>query len=507
MSTNDRGRNQLAQGASASQPAQLPGIPAIPLSVDPALRRFLEAAKEHLEVRAGARGNPYEKSLTKRDLMDAGLMGMGGGFTGRGIGVGGALMVRRPDGSYAGLTIDEFADQLFNSRLYKDLVKRLDDPSRFDGFPDEVRAYLANSIAAEAAARGADIRSTESRVQTDVRSLAARLDEVTAAVEQSTAGVRTLTFAAADATRAQAGQITQIEARLNDVGGVTIEQSMTATADRVAGLAGEYLLKINAGGAVAGFGLAASEDPSGATSSSFLVQADTFALVPTVTFSQEATPTATAIGQTWFKPSTEAYYRATATGSGSWVVYTPVAPMIVDTTTGKVRFAGSVEVDGSLLATGTITTSKLVAGTMTGFVIQTGATGARLVLGGPSYDKGLVGYDAGGYIRIKIDVSDGTIYASNYAGGIAGLFDSTGTTAPCVRAINSGDGGGAGVEATSTTGVALVATGNATKAPGMLTPLATLPTDRSAGAICFYGGWLCFANGTHWYQSNGTQLT
>ncbi len=163
MSANERGRNHLAQGPNASQPAQLPGIPALPLSVDPSIRRFLEAVKEHLEVRAGARGNPYEQVVTKRDLLAAGLS-VNASLSGqRGGGVGSSLMMQRPDGSYATMTVDEFAAELFNSKLYKDLITRLDDPSRFDNFPQEVRDALANSIAAEAAARGADIRSTETK--------------------------------------------------------------------------------------------------------------------------------------------------------------------------------------------------------------------------------------------------------------------------------------------------------------------------------------------------------
>ncbi len=229
-------------------------------------------------MRAGSRGNPYEEVVTKRDLMSSGLtIGMNGAQ--RGMGEGSALLMKRPDGSYASMTIDEFAAQLFKSKLYKDLIKRLDDPSRFDDLPQEVRDALANSIAEEAAARGADIRSTETKLQSDIRSFAMKVDEVTAAIAQSTAGVRELTFANAEANRAQAGKVTQIEARLDDVGGVTIEESMTATADRVEGLAGEYMVKVQAGNKLAGFGLAASEDPAGNSESAFIVLADKFAIV------------------------------------------------------------------------------------------------------------------------------------------------------------------------------------------------------------------------------------
>lgn len=38
-------------------------------------------------------------------------------------------------------------------------------------------------------------------------------------------------------------------------------------------------------------------------------------------------------------------------------------------------------------------------------------------------------------------------------------------------------------------------------------PLDNLKTDRTAGSIAYIGGWLCFCNGTHWFKSNGEQMT
>ena len=277
----ERNRNQLQQTATASGAALLPALPSVPLgSVSPDLRRFLEAVKERLEVREGSRGNPFEAVVTKRDLASAGLLPavMGGRALG-GMSASGGLMMRRTDGSYATLSVDEFAAQIYQSPLFQSLKRSLSDPTRFDDLPSEIKNYLLNSIADEAARRGADIRNTEFKLQTELRSLAYKVEEVTASVAQAAAGVRETTYAVAEAGRATAGKITQVQARLDDVGGVTIEESMIATADRVDGLAGEYMVKINAGKAAAGFGLAASEDPTGATTSAFIVQADKFAVV------------------------------------------------------------------------------------------------------------------------------------------------------------------------------------------------------------------------------------
>jgi hypothetical protein len=125
-----------------------------------------------------------------------------------------------------------------------------------------------------------------------------------------------------------------------------LEQVLLVEADKTEGLSAQYTLKVSAGKAIAGFGIAATER-DGVPESAFIVQADQFALTTPYTFSQEATPTATAIGQTWYKPSTLISYRATATGTGNWVVYTPVVPFVVDTTTGSVYITGTLRVGGS----------------------------------------------------------------------------------------------------------------------------------------------------------------
>lgn len=350
----DRSRNQIQQGAVASQAARLPALPVVPSNADPAIRQFLEAVRERLEVREGSRGNPFEAVVTKRDLVSAGLLTVGGRS---GSGEAGSVLVQMPDGSFVRRSIDEFAAGIYKLPLYQNLMKRLDDQSRFDRFPEEIKALLLNSIADEAAKRGADVREVEYKLQTAERSLAYKVEEVTAAVNATAAGVRETTFAMATDQRAQAGKVTQLEASLGNYyqdgapGRANLEVSMTATADRTEGLAAEYMVKLNAGRAVAGFGLAAYEDPSGDTESAFIVQADKFALTSTYTFVQDTTPTATAAGQTWYRPSTEVSYRSTGTGTGNWTVYTPVVPFGVDTTTGTVYINGQVRINsgGTLL--------------------------------------------------------------------------------------------------------------------------------------------------------------
>lgn len=259
---------------------KLPGLPKTPTT---------EQLKEVVEVLTGSRGDRFDSAVTWRDLANLGLAigdfpGRRGAFFQRPEGAG-VMPVLNGNGTWTSITIDEFAARIYKLPLYQNLMKRLDDQSRFDRYPEEIKALLLNSIAEEAAKRGADVREVEYKLQTVERSLAYKVEEVTAAVNASAAGVRETTFAVATESRAQAGKVTQLEASLGNYyqdgtpGRAILETEMLVTADRTAGLAAEYMVKVQAGGALAGFGLAAYEDPSGATDSAFIVAANKFAIV------------------------------------------------------------------------------------------------------------------------------------------------------------------------------------------------------------------------------------
>jgi hypothetical protein len=84
---------------------------------------------------------------------------------------------------------------------------------------------------------------------------------------------------AANAAAAAAQDYSAVTARLNTAGGsgVTVEQSLSASASSITGLKGQYTVKIDANGYVAGFGLASTE-VNGATVSDFIVRADRFSI-------------------------------------------------------------------------------------------------------------------------------------------------------------------------------------------------------------------------------------
>ena len=320
--------------------ARLPGL-APPSATDPATARWMQAVTERLEVREGARGNPHERALTVRDLVGTGLatLGTGGGLS-RAAGAGTGSASIAPGVREGDLQYERMWDELRRSKLYRDLMQRIDDPDRFNDFAEEVKAVLLNDLAELARRQQADINRVDTKIQTETRSLAMAVQEVTAAVENAAAGVRSVQFAQATPDTALAGQVTQIIARLdgqaidpaNVVGPVyltladlrtavpagtagkfyrvknpvdggpailyrwdagramyvvagmansaAIEQVMQATADRVAGLSSEYYVKLQAGGAFGGYGLSAHENADGTGGySQFLIAADKFAVV------------------------------------------------------------------------------------------------------------------------------------------------------------------------------------------------------------------------------------
>lgn len=259
----------------------LPALPPVNAQ-DPVLRNWMSAVAERLEVREGARGNRYERAVTLRELEDAtkSLTDLSAPKTL----APGELLIDLGGGLTASVAIDAFVSELKGTRLYTDLLRRLDDPNRFNDLAVEVRSILLKSIADEAAARGADIRRTETLIEDNNRSLAIAVEEVTAAIGTSAAGVRELTSAVATSTSATAVKVTQLESSLGNyyqdgtAGRAVLESTLTTEANKTTGLRAQYTLKVQAGGALAGFGIASTEI-NGTPSSAFIISADKFAIV------------------------------------------------------------------------------------------------------------------------------------------------------------------------------------------------------------------------------------
>lgn len=275
-------------------PAKLPGLSAPPPTGNPALDAWVKQATEHIEVRAGSRGNPYERAVTVREFA---AMAKDVDQIKPAAEALAALTGGTPSSPSASRAIDAFTKAIKALPLYKDLIKRLDDPSRFDKLPGEIRALLLRSLAEEAAKRGAEITRVEKVLSDARRSLSFEIKTVTAAVQQAQAGVREVVFATAEANFAQAGKITQLEASLGNYyqdgtpGRALLEEQMTVTADKIAGLSSQWTMKVQAGKYVAGIGLAANENPDGSGTSALIMAASMFAIVDPATYTTGLTNT------------------------------------------------------------------------------------------------------------------------------------------------------------------------------------------------------------------------
>ena len=275
-------------------PARLPAL--VPVQTgNPALDRELEKIRERLEVREGARGNSAERVVTQRELREINLVVEALKDDGKEPGIGN-VKLELGGGLTATLAVKKFEDLIRATKLYQDLKRRLDDPTRFDDLPQAVREYVRRSLSSEAAERGTAITTVERIINERFTAMAVRVDTLTASLDEANSGVRETRWAVAEANFAQAGKITQLEASLGNFyqdgtpGRALLEEQMTATADRLAGLSAQYTLKVQAGGALAGFGLSATE-VDGVPSSAFIIAANKFAIVDPATYNAGLTNT------------------------------------------------------------------------------------------------------------------------------------------------------------------------------------------------------------------------
>lgn len=150
---------------------------------------------------------------------------------------------------------------------------------------DAVAAKNAAQSSASAAATSAQTASTQATAA-GTAATAASTSATNAASSAGSASTfsqnasASATSAAGSATSA-AQNFNSITARLDSIGGsgVTVEQKFTAVASDVSGLEGQYTVKIDSNGAVAGFGLASSTTAAGGITSEFIVNADRFAIM------------------------------------------------------------------------------------------------------------------------------------------------------------------------------------------------------------------------------------
>ena len=265
--------------------AKLPGL-ASPSTDINQLRNVVDNLKEIVEIREGRRGSGYDQVVTWRDLYNVGLVAVQSGgntFINR-TGSGGVSGVTLLSPNLQAMMADEFDRKVKASGAYKDLSSEIGVAAAYKGAPQEVIDILTTNLSDESIKRGADIRTVETKIQQVDKSLALSVRELTAGIDSAQASVREVMYSSANRDEATSGAVTTVNARLNNFGGggVTVEQKMTATVNRVTGLEGIYSVKIvidnNGTPYVSGFALSSAVVAGSAATSSFVVNATNFAI-------------------------------------------------------------------------------------------------------------------------------------------------------------------------------------------------------------------------------------
>ena len=264
-----------------SAPKKINAIPEPPKAADPALRSFLTALKEAVEVRLGRRGDPLEEAVTKRELLDAGIARLGSAYHNNLLPVtvepeGVRIVPPVPigfvaEGVFGGIHLTwENPFQAYNVHAYTEVWRgETNDPTKrilinssrgatfFDRIPDEdageywywvrfVSEYNREGPFSQPfkARKEADIGELMTKLsgQIDKKSLSqAFLAEYTGVAETVAQHSQTLTQQGTSIT--QHSQLIKQQGETNDAQGKAIT-----------GLSAQFTLRLNVNGYVSGFG-------------------------------------------------------------------------------------------------------------------------------------------------------------------------------------------------------------------------------------------------------------
>jgi len=253
----------------------------------------------------------------------------------------------------------------------------------------------ANSASA-ASTSASNASASESAAGTSAS--AANTSATNAASSASSAGTYS-TNAASSATAADgsataaSSTVNGLTARLNNTGGtgVTVEQAYSANASDIGDLEGQYSVKIDANGHVAGFGLSNTLTTAG-PSSAFIVRADKFAVIdPASVADGLGTTSPTAANIPFFIQGGTTYIKAAAILDAS-ITDAKIGTLGADKITSG--FISSDRIDS-----GSINVNKLeLVGTGATINLKSANTGARMVIQGSNIQV----FDSTGALRVKL---------------------------------------------------------------------------------------------------------
>lgn len=127
-----------------------------------------------------------------------------------------------------------------------------------------------------------DVSATSnSAAARELHSLTTQVNDPTTGLPAAQASINALNDVSATSTSAAARSVYQLNSRMDNGGGpgVTLEQAYSTSASKIDGLSGQYTVKIDNNGYIAGFGLSSTTSAAGVDTSEFVINADKFAVI------------------------------------------------------------------------------------------------------------------------------------------------------------------------------------------------------------------------------------
>lgn len=321
------------------------GLPVVRTG-DVALDRFLEAVREYIESSKGGGSAASQRVLRMSDLPSIVKL------------VTAAVETNTAPSTQQEL--ESLAVSLSNTRVFKALT------TPGSAVADVLEGYTRETLS-------------------DVRKVAV----------SSTAAATTEAVVSATQDQALAAQVTTVQASLTGVQGnlATVETAYLALANRATGLEAQYTIKVTAGGAIAGIGLAATQSNDGNTTSAVIIRADRFAIV------------------------NAGYSAGGTTSPPTWAM-----PFTVDTVNNKIVMNSGVQINGNLLVDGTVGANAIGANTLTAVSINT--TGSVRATG--SYLEGSFSFQGANFKTGGVfqTTGSGVGYFGNWLAGCIGYVPS-----------------------------------------------------------------------------------
>ena len=257
-------------------------------------------------------------------------------------------------------------------------------------------ASSAGSAATSAANFASNASASQSAAGTSATSANTSATNAYTSASNASTYSNTATSAATAASghaSAASSTVNGLTARLNNTGGtgVTVEQAYSANASDIGDLEGQYSVKIDANGHVAGFGLSNTLTTAG-PSSAFIVRADKFAVIdPASVADGLGTTSPTAANIPFFIQGGTTYIKAAA------ILDASITDAKIGTLSADKITSGSISSDR--IDSGSINVNKLeLVGTGATINLKSANTGARMVIQGSNIQV----FDSTGAIRVKL---------------------------------------------------------------------------------------------------------